>query len=307
MEAKEIKFIGANGVMLPGTIWYPTCTPSAVVQITHGMTEHIGRYTQLAEYLTAYGVVVAGFDLRGHGRNPSEKGCASLGEAGWKNSLHDMHLFHLELSSRVPHVPHIMLGFSLGSFLVRDYLSVYADRVDGAILMGTGQQMAAVLDMLKAAVKQEIRKCGFNAPTPRVTRLSFDAYNRMFSPCKTPMDWFCSDEDQLTEYRNDPLCRKTISSGLFWQLLDAMKRTGTTVSHRRWEKEMPVLLLSGQDDPVGDFGRGVQKVRQTMMNAGMQDVQLYLLPGRHDLLHEYENGSSEEALDLLTNWLFEHI
>ena len=307
MKAKEIKFIATNGTMLPGVIWYPTCTPTAVVQITHGMTEHIQRYEQLAEYFTDYGIAVAGFDLRGHGKNPGDIHCASFGKNGWKATLHDMHLFYLELESLIPHVPHFMLGFSLGSFLVREYLNTYFDKLDGAILIGTGQQIGAVLHLLKVAVKKEIWKYGFDNPTPRVTRLSFDAYNKRFAPCKTSMDWFCSDADQLTEYRNDPLCRKTISSGLFWQLLDSMKRTGSTVSHRRWDKQMPVLLLSGQDDAVGDFGHGLQKVKKSMLNAGMQDVQLYLLPGRHDLLHEYENGSSDEAMDILTNWLFEKI
>ena len=80
MKAKEIKFTGANGVSLPGIIWYPLCSPTMVVQITHGMTEHIGRYEQLAEYLTSYGIAVAGFDLRGHGHNPGDNQCASFGE-----------------------------------------------------------------------------------------------------------------------------------------------------------------------------------------------------------------------------------
>lgn len=92
-----------------------------VVQTTHGMTEHIGRYEQLAEQLTANGIAVAGFDLRGHGRNPGDTHCASFGEGGWKLSLHDMHLFYLELESWFPAIPHFMLGFSLGSFLLRDY------------------------------------------------------------------------------------------------------------------------------------------------------------------------------------------
>ena len=102
MKAKEIKFTGANGVSLPGIIWYPLCSPTMVVQITHGMTEHIGRYEQLAEYLTSYGIAVAGFDLRGHGHNPGDNQCASFGEGGWNYALHDMHLFYLELNSKFP-------------------------------------------------------------------------------------------------------------------------------------------------------------------------------------------------------------
>ena len=308
MKAKEIKFTGANGVSLPGIIWYPLCSPTMVVQITHGMTEHIGRYEQLAEYLTSYGIAVAGFDLRGHGHNPGDNQCASFGEGGWNYALHDMHLFYLELESKFPNIPHFMLGFSLGSFLLRDYLSLYRDKVDGAIIMGTGHQPGAVLSMLMPVVKREIKAYGFDSSTQKIKKLSFETYNQKFAPNMTSVDWLCSDTAQRVKYRGDPLCRKTISAGLFWQLLDSMKRTGKLSSYRKWNKQMPVLLLSGQDDPVGDFGKGVQRVRQSMSRAGMKHIQLYLVPGaRHDLLHEEKSGGSDEAFDILTNWLFENI
>ena len=308
MKAKEIKFTGANGVSLPGIIWYPLCSPTMVVQITHGMTEHIGRYEQLAEYLTSYGIAVAGFDLRGHGHNPGDNQCASFGEGGWNYALHDMHLFYLELNSKFPNIPHFMLGFSLGSFLLRDYLNRYCDKVDGAIIMGTGHQPRAVLNMLMPVVKREIKANGFDSSTHKVNKLSFETYNQKFAPNMTSVDWLCSDTTQRIKYRGDPLCRKTISAGLFWQLLDSMKRTGKLSSYRKWNKQMPVLLLSGQDDPVGDFGKGVQRVRQSMSRAGMKHIQLYLVPGvRHDLIHEEKSGGSDEAFDILTNWLFENI
>lgn len=308
MKAKEIRFTGANGVSLPGIIWYPMCSPTMVVQITHGMTEHIGRYEELADMLTAYGIAVAGFDLRGHGRNPGDNQCASFGENGWNYALHDMHLFYLELESKFPNIPHFMLGFSLGSFLLRDYLSLYRDKVDGAIIMGTGHQPGVVLSMLMPVVKREIKAHGFDSSTQKIKKLSFETYNQNFAPNMTSVDWLCSDTAQRVKYRGDSLCRKTISAGLFWQLLDSMKRTGKLSSYRKWNKQMPVLLLSGQDDPVGDFGKGVQRVRQSMSRAGMKHIQLYLVPGaRHDLLHEEKSGGSDEAFDILTNWLFENI
>ena len=308
MKAKEIRFTGANGVSLPGIIWYPMCSPTMVVQITHGMTEHIGRYEELADMLTAYGIAVAGFDLRGHGRNPGDNQCASFGENGWNYALHDMHLFYLELESKFPNIPHFMLGFSLGSFLLRDYLSLYRDKVDGAIIMGTGHQPGVVLSMLMPVVKREIKAHGFDSSTQKIKKLSFETYNQKFAPNMTSVDWLCSDTAQRVKYRGDSLCRKTISAGLFWQLLDSMKRTGKLSSYRKWNKQMPVLLLSGQDDPVGDFGKGVQRVRQSMSRAGMKHIQLYLVPGaRHDLLHEEKSGGSDEAFDILTNWLFENI
>ena len=308
MEKQEIQFIGANGTMLPGIVWQPVCKPTMIVQITHGMTEHIGRYEKLAEMLTDYGIAVAVFDLRGHGKNPGDSQCASFGVNGWNYALHDMHLFYLELKSRFPNVPHFMLGFSLGSFLLRDYLSIYYDKVDGAIIMGTGHQPKAILNMLMPVVKREIKAHGFDNSTEKIKKLSFETYNQKFAPNMTAVDWLCADTTERIKYRGDPLCRKTISAGLFWQLLDSMKRTGNLSSYRRWDKQMPVLLLSGEKDPVGDFGKGVQRVKQSMSKAGMKHIQMRFIPNaRHDLLHEVKSGGSEEAFDILTNWLFENI
>ena len=172
---------------------------------------------------------------------------------------------------------------------------------------GTGHQPGLVLSIMCAIVKSQIKKSGFDSTTPLVRKLSFETYNQKFAPNMTSVDWLCSDTTQRIKYRGDPLCRKTISAGLFWQLLDSMKRTGKLSSYRKWNKQMPVLLLSGQDDPVGDFGKGVQRVRQSMSRAGMKHIQLYLVPGaRHDLLHEEKSGGSDEAFDILTNWLFEN-
>ena len=307
MTVHEFKFIGANGMMLPGVIYAPICTPTLVVEVIHGMTDHMGRYKQLAEYLTDYGIAVAGFDLRGHGQNPGDPQCASLGKGGWERSLHDMHLFHQELKSRYPKAPHFMLGFSLGSFLLRDYLGRYHDKIDGAIIMGTGHQPGFILNMLMPVVGYEILTHGFDSSTQKIRELSFESYNKRFGPNLTSVDWLCSDTTQRALYLGDPLCRKTISAGLFWQLLDAMKRTGRQTSYRTWNKDIPILLLSGEDDPVGDYGKGVRRVKKAMDRAGVKHIQMYLIPrARHDLFHEEKNGGSEAAFDTLTNWLFEN-
>lgn len=308
MNTESFRFVGANGVMLPGVIWTPICKPCMVVQIVHGMTEHIGRYEELASILTGCGIAVAGFDLRGHGRNKGDPECASFGKNGWRASLHDMFLFHLELNHRFPNIPFFMLGFSLGSFLVRDYLSRYNDKVAGAIIMGTGDQPGVVLSILKAVARMETRKHGFNRSTPLVRKLSFEPYNQKFAPNQTPYEWLCSDESELHAYMNDPLCRRNISAGLFWQLLDAMKRTGNVRTYKRWHRETPVLILSGANDPVGDFGKGVQRVMHSMVKGGIKNVRLHLIHNaRHDLLHEKRSGAADETVEILTNWLFDKI
>lgn len=301
---ENIKFKGANNTFLPGTVWMPESVPRMVLQISHGMTEHIGRYEKLAEKLNSHGIVVAGFDLRGHGRNKGNQDCASFGQGGWEASLEDMHLFYQEMERRFTNIPHFMMGFSLSSFLLRDYLSIYNDRISGAVIMGTGHQPGAVLSVLMQIIKREIKVHGFDSSTPLVDKMAFENYNGKFTPNQTSFDWLCADEVQLAAYMKDPLCRKHISAGLFYQLMDSMRRTGKKNTYEKWVRSLPILLLSGQNDPVGDFGKGVQRVKNSMDQVGLKDVEIHLFPGaRHDLLHEESSGAAREAVDILMNWM----
>lgn len=300
MKTEFFSFESPDNTSLPAVFWIPEEPPKAVLQITHGMTEHIGRYNALAEALTARGIAVAGFDLRGHGKNPGDASCASFGESGWEASLEDMHRFSDVLSARFPEIPRFLLGFSLGSFLVREYLNRYDDVLSGALIAGTGHQPGFVLSVMTAIVKTQVKKAGFDRTTPLVENLSFGTYNKNFAPNRTPSDWLCSDDAQLDAYRADALCRPSISSGLFLQLLESMKRTGKAEIYANVNRDLPVLLLSGEDDPVGDGGKGVRRVEQAMRNAGMKNVSAKLFPGaRHDLFHEEKSGTAEEIRTLI--------
>ncbi|MCI7181524.1 MAG: alpha/beta fold hydrolase [Schaedlerella sp.] len=305
MKVENIK-TGENHVSLHGKIWMSDEKPGMVLQISHGMTEHIGRYEKLAEALTEQGIAVAGFDLRGHGCNGGNPACASFGEGGWDASIRDMHLFYQEIENRFPNIPHFMMGFSLGSFLLRDYLSIYHDNIAGAVIMGTGDQPGFILTILMQIIKKEIKSHGFDSSTPLVDKMSFENYNQKFAPNTTPYDWLCADEKQLAAYSEDALCRKHISAGLFYQLLDAMRRTGKKSTYEKWDKTIPILLLSGQNDPVGDFGKGVRRGKKGMDQAGLKKVEVHLLPNaRHDLLHEEKSGASKQAIDILLKWMDE--
>lgn len=304
MRAETFDFTGYNGAVLPAMLWLPDDEPKAILQITHGMTEHIGRYEAFAQKMTAQGIAVAGFDLRGHGKNLSNPEVASFGENGWDSSLQDMRLFFEHLAVRFPGIPYHMLGFSLGSFLLREYLGKWPDGVSSAIIMGTGNQPGFVLSIMMAIVKGQIKKGGFSNTTDLVRQLSFGTYNQKFKPNRTESDWLCADEKQLDAYIEDPLCRKDISSGLFWQLLGAMKRTGGKDACGAWHKDMPVLLISGKDDPGGDMGKGVLAVKKQLDNAGMKHVSLHLLPGaRHIVLNEEVCGAADQACDTIVDWL----
>ena len=301
MRTETFEFAGYNGINLPAYLWLPDGAVNAVLQITHGMTEHMGRYEAFAEFLCPKGIAVTGFDLRGHGKNPGDSEVASFGEGGWAASIEDMRLFYALLQARVPGVPHYMLGFSLGSFLLREYLTKYPaeGEIQGAIIMGTGHQPGWLLSIMMGIVKGQIKKAGFDKTTDLVRQLSFGTYNQKFKPNRTAADWLCSKETELDKYLADPLVRKDISAGLFWELLGSMKRTGSASEYDGWDTGLPILLLSGQDDPVGDAGKGVQAIYSRMKKTGMENVTIKLFPNaRHDLLHEEATGA-----DAIVRWI----
>lgn len=307
MKTDCFEFISEN-TRLSAILWLPEGQPKAILQIAHGMTEHMGRYEAFATALTMRGIAVCGYDLRGHGKNGKDKEIASFGEGGWQLSLQDMENFRREMKTRLGDAPYFMMGFSLGSFLLRDYLGIYPNTIDGALIIGTGDQPSMVLSMIKAVVKGEWKKAGCDGTTPLVKQLSFETYNQKFKPCQTESDWLCADEQELAAYINDPLCRKHISAGLFWQLLDSMQRTGNKKSLAAWKKDLPVLLLSGEQDPVGSNGKGVRAVYRQLTKAGMTDVTMELFPdARHDLFHERASQGAEKATATVLSWVEQHL
>lgn len=304
MTKEQFTFTGHGGTQLPAVIWLPDCEPKLMLQITHGMTEHMGCYEAFAEYLSPLGVVVAGFDLRGHGQNPGDNGIASFGKNGWEASIQDMKCFFDLLEQRFPGLPHDMYGFSLGSFLLREYLGRYPEGIAEAVIMGTGHQPKLLLRIMKAIVRGQVKKVGVDGFSALVQRLSFGVYNQKFNPSRTDRDWLCSDETSLDRFIADPLIRKDISAGLFYQMLDAMERTGDAKSYRNWNREMHVFLLYGEMDPVGNFGKGVPHIYRQMKAAGFQHVEMEQLIGaRHLLLWEESSGAAEITRHAIADWL----
>jgi len=304
MRTEQLTFTGHGGMTLPATLWLPETAPQRVLQVTHGMTEHRGRYEALARLLTGHGMAVACFDLRGHGENPGSASVASFGPDGWEASLQDMRLFFELLQARLPGIPHDMLGFSLGSFLLREYLSRWKRGVSRAVIMGTGHQPGWLLGAMRAVVRGQIRKAGFDNTTALVRQLSFGVYNQRFRPNRTASDWLCADEAALDAYLADPLCRQDISAGLFLQLLEAMARTGKPQACAAWDPDMPVLLLSGREDAVGDAGRGVQALHRLLTRAGQRNVTMRLIPGaRHMVLCEGQSGAGAIAGQTILDFL----
>ena len=298
MQKQEFNYLSSNGSTLIHCVkWVPE-NPIGVIQIVHGITEHIDRYEEFANYMVNQGYIVIGNDHLGHGKSIiTDKPKMFIGELGsWNYLVKDINTLY-EIITEEYKLPTYLIGFSLGSFVSRHYLIDYNPFYKKAILVGTGIQPNIVLNILKLIVKGEVKKIGVENTSKFIRELSFGTYNKQIKDAKTDYDWLTSSEEEINKYINDPLVGKDTTGSLFYELLDGMVYT-SKLSNIKKMKELPILLLSGLDDPVGSKGNGVKKLENIYKKNNI-DVSLKLYEGkRHDLFHE--TNKLEVFNDILT-------
>lgn len=305
-DFQEFTFLSSDGhTQLHGAQWTPADRePIAVLQIAHGVAEHILRYDDFARYLNDRGILVAGHDHLGHGKSLPEGGTpVYFGDGStWETVVDDIHLLHDRLREQYPDLPILLMGHSMGSFLSRSYLIRYPGTVDAAIIMGTGWQPKAVVAGGLAVARATAAVVGESGTSDLVTQLAFGAYNKQFAPNRTSCDWLSADTDNVDAYMADPLCGADATVGLFRQMLLGIRFNQRLSNLRRMDAQTPVLFIAGDKDPVGANGAGVRRTYQEFLRAGMQDCTLKLYPGlRHEILNE--KGWQREIFRDIGLWL----
>ncbi|MGM9662984.1 MAG: lysophospholipase [Oscillospiraceae bacterium] len=304
----EFRFPSHDGkTSIRAVEWRPEGEVRAVLQIAHGVAEYIDRYDGFARFLCEHGIAVLGNDHLGHGASVAE-GAARVyfGEKdGWQNVVDDMHTLRLEGGRRFPGAPYFLMGHSMGSFLARTYLIRYPGSVRGEILMGTGQQSAAMVAAGRAVAKLEARRVGWDGFSPLIDQLAFGAYNKPFAPNRTDCDWLSADEGNVDRYVADPLCGGKATVGLFYEMLGGIGFIRKPENLRRMDVRRPALFISGWEDPVGSMGKGVVAACESFRSAGVTDLTLQLYPGmRHEILNE---AGKQEVYDFILQWLEKRI
>lgn len=304
MKKEEFSFLSSNGkTNVYGIKWIPEDNMVGVICIAHGVTEHILRYEEFAKYFTERGIGVVGIDLLGHGKSIAEgMNPMYFGENGsWNFVVDDLDICQRLVREEYSDVPCCLLGFSLGSFLARTYVSKYPDAFNGLILVGTGQTPPLQIKLAQFVAKSEARKFGADQSSSMIRKLTFDTYNKKFQPNRTKFDWLCSNEESLDVFLRDPLRGEDLTSGLFYEMLSGMLLTGKDSTIQKMNKSVPVLFLSGENDPVGDSGKGVKKAYLSYKKNGIQDVEMKIYPNlRHDILHEI---NKEEVYQDIFCWV----
>lgn len=288
MRKEYFSFLSSDKkTMINAIKWSPDGPAKGVIQIVHGITEYIERYNVYAQYMTSFGFIVVGHDQLGHGRSAIDGKKNYMGPLGsWKNAVEDVKTCHDIVMKQYPRLPLYILGFSMGSFIVRQYLSDYNPRIYKVFLVGTGYQSSWLLNMVKKKVKKEVETYGEDKTSPKVKELSFGTYNKKINNPKTEFDWLSSADTAVNEYLQDPHIEKEITTSLFYELLDGMSYTCSNKSIDKINKSIPIIIISGQDDPVGDMGKGVTKYYKILKKKGYKTA-LKLYPTmRHDIFHE---------------------
>lgn len=292
-----------GGGKLHCAVWRTNQTPRAVVQLVHGIAEHIGRYDHFARYLAENGFIVAAEDHMGHGGSIGEDGVKGFFSGGWMTAVADVKLLCEHMKAEYPGLSYYILGHSMGSFLLRTYLYTYPGTINAAIISGTGWEPSAVIRAGLAACKLEQLRLGEKRTSPILTKLMFGSYNKPFAPVRTKDDWICSDPAVVDAYTADPLCGFDATIGLARDMLTGIEMNEMRENLLKMDKLLPLLFVSGGKDPVGGMSKGVLRCIDAFKRAGMRKITIRIYPeGRHEMLNEVNRN---EVYQDILNWLLQ--
>lgn len=308
MIKKEFYIPSADGVhRLHVILWEPDTEVKGVVQISHGMIEMIERYEDFALFLNRHGYAVIGNDHLGHGLtagNNSDLGyiCPSNMSA---TVVADLHRVTKCAKKKFKNVPYFLFGHSMGSFMARRYLMRYGMDVDGAILAGTGAQSSLILAIgnLQSGFVRMILGDRYRSRFLKAS--AFGSYQRRIPHPRTQSDWLTRDVDVVDFCLSNKYCNYLFTVNGYRTILEVLSYIQKKENIDRIPKEMPILLMSGGQDPVGNYGKGVKKVYDSYKKAGIQDVSMKLYPDdRHEILNEL---NKDIVYQNVLKWLTQHI
>jgi alpha-beta hydrolase superfamily lysophospholipase len=283
--------------------YVPDQTPIGHVHLLHGMAEHIERYEEFAQFLVGKGFLVSGHDHRGHGKTAEKNG--ELGyfaeSNGFERVTEDVREVLLKVREELAEVPLILIGHSMGSFITRRYMQKYSDSLSKVILCGTAfspniqREMGLVVGKIASLVETP------KTDSKILNKLVFGDFNKQIKESQTPFDWLNKNAVEVKKYMDDPLCGFISSNQFYIDLFSGLK-----VIHKKSEidkinKDLPVLIIGGAQDPVGNNGKDLFKVAKGLTDAGMKNVTVQLVEeGRHEILLEI---NKLETFNVLYKWL----
>lgn len=302
MTQESSTFRGSNGQEIYTWCWSVPQKPQGILQIFHGMAEHAQRYTEFAQYLNKEGFTVYACDMRGHGRTGElNSDSCHMDRDGFSGSIEDQALLMEKIVQEYPGIPLVVLGHSFGSFLAQEFIKHYGNKISGVILSGSslmkGADISAAYFLSRLTMVSGNRK-----PGRLLNKLSFGSYNKAIKSPSSEFSWLSRDEKIVREYDEDHFCGNVLSNGFFncflgglYKLYDGMDKVPL---------ELPIYIMSGDEDPVGKYGIGAKKLYDVYRKLGVTDLRIKLYPGaRHEIINEIDR---EDVYQDILQWLTEH-
>ena len=304
MQREDLYFDSRDNISkIHAVRWTPdTDKPVAILQIIHGMAEHVDRYEDFAKFLTDKGFVVTADDHLGHGKSLTEVGPGYFCKQDPATVVvRDVHRLKKLTEEKYPGVPYYILGHSMGSFIVRNYMFRYGKGVKGVIVMGTGMQAKPLVTGLKVMAAVNCFFGGSKKPSKFINNMAFGAYLKRIPNPRTANDWLTKDEAIVDKYNADPLCGFTFTGNGFKTLGELISRLYKQSNLEMIPKSLRVLVTSGAEDPVGDYGEGPKKVYESYKALGISDLEFKLYDNdRHEILNETDH---ETVYADIYNWI----
>jgi alpha-beta hydrolase superfamily lysophospholipase len=299
MAGSEFDLRAEDGQTLLARRWLPDGSPRAVLQIAHGLAEHSARYARLAAALNAAGYAVYANDHRGHGPKAAP---ADLGhfadEGGWDKVVGDLWTFNRLIAAEQTGKPIVFLGHSLGSFLGRGFIARHSDALAGVALSGSNGKPPAIATLGRLIAREERLRLGKRGKSYPVIQMWFGEFNKPFRPARTPYDWLSRDEKEVDAFVADPLCGFPFTTQLAIDVLNALPHVTSRKSLASIRKDLPIIVVSGERDPVGS---NLQGLIADLRGAGFTRLTTRIYPGaRHEPFNE---TNRDEATRDFVSWL----
>lgn len=309
IRKEEFEFDSRDGkTRLHAVRWIPEGKVICILQIVHGMAEYVERYEEFARYMAEKGVLVTGEDHLGHGKSVPQGGTYGYfcKQDPATVVVRDVHRLKKMTQEEYPGVPYVILGHSMGSFIFRNYLSRYGTGIQGAIICGTGSMPAPVILSAKAVAKIQKLFVGEKHVSKLLDSLAFGSYNKRIKQHETAFDWLAGNKPVVETYMKDPLCGFVFTVNGFETLFELINRAQKPENMRKIPKKLPVFLIAGEEDPVGDYGAGVERVYKSYKEElGIKNVKIKLYAGdRHEILNE---SDKEQIYEDIYPWLMERV
>ena len=283
--------------------WIPQGQVKAIVQLCHGMVEYIDRYHDFATFLAQNGYYVVGHDHLGHGQSVTSSDRLGYFHKSKGNEyvIGDMHQLRVRTEKKFPNTPYFMMGHSMGSFLVRQYIGMYGFGLSGAIIMGTGDQPNVILGAGKMLCKLTAFFRGWKYRSSLIDGMAAGGYNKAFEKETDGSNWLSRNPENVRKYRNDLHCGYMFTVNAYYHMFSGMMKMNRQEKSGQIPKRLPILFVAGKEDPVGNFGKGVESVYRRYKQNGIADVMIRLYENdRHEILNELDR---DKVFQDILKWL----